>query len=274
VTTSGLTLCVLLVTLLHKAADLTRDNQWVKANDPAIRTWLLRSVVFLAGISILKWLIERNSNNRLARTEDLMLQFHKMVATIVQDKLTQMASVAAAGGRKLESFVLPEPQLDRIFSATADFLRDVFGLEEQQIDVTVLARADNGPWTMPHKLRKKWQHPPPDSLVAPGTCAYVALGSGQFVFHASKQYASARNRYSLGTRDTSTGDGSIFCDPLIFSYLGHQYQFAVCIVTYGKLLCGPADEDNERKVKALLREITRRIELELYLLIIKKESLP
>jgi hypothetical protein len=97
----------------------------------------------------------------------------------------------------------------------------------------------------------------------------MALESGQCHYIPSKVVAAKESNYLSGERDQGVGDGSIFVAPVAAKCKGVDYEYIISIVTYKRRLSDPWDDLACENVKLFLREISRRIELELYLKTIK-----
>ncbi len=199
------------------------------------------------------------------------MRFMKMVGSIVQAKLVRnKAKMETLGAKKFALLTAPIEQLEVIFSASTEFMKHVFLLEENQVDITILHKGPNRDWSFLLVHQKTWRHSSPENLVKPGTCAHRALTTGEYEFYPSKKLAHVDGHYELGQRDGAAGDGSIFCAPSFVHCNDQKHEFILSIVTYGKVLSNPADDENALKVKALLREISRRVEMELCMKVVKE----
>lgn len=247
---------------------------------PSINAVLVASSYgILALVALLAWLSERVSEQSLEQTEKLLMNFLSMVSRIVDDKAHVLSSKAktAKTAKKFNHVVTPEEQLRSIFSHGATFLMETFGLQADQLDITILQKktapgVSSGEWAFVARHQRHWPHGAPSALFCGTTsCAASVASGGAAVFHASKSVAASNDEYVLSDRDKRQGsDGSIYCDVVsIEDSLGNKWDFIVSIVTYGERFCDPFDEANELKTKTFLREIVRRIQIELHYVVIK-----
>lgn len=217
-----------------------------------------------------QWFYDRAGRKAQQNTEELLIGFVEMVAAIVGFKFSHYLHKAEHLTRKsFDALVAPGDQIRRIMDESSSFLRRIYELSENEIDITILESRTSAPdWRFFQSLRN-WVHADPSAWVTAGSSAHQAISSGQHFLHPSKVKASERGNYKLSTRDKQWGDGSIFCHSLKIPCRGDEWQYIISIVTYGKRLCDWGDDENVKKTEALLREISRRLELELVLRTIK-----
>ena len=74
----------------------------------------------------------------------------------------------------------------------------------------------------------------------------------------------------VSSRDNRFGNGSVYCYPVGVAIDGVDQRFVITIITYGNnTLCGSYNDRDTNLVSVLLKEICRRLELELTLRSIK-----
>ena len=74
----------------------------------------------------------------------------------------------------------------------------------------------------------------------------------------------------LSKRDVRKGNGSVFCYKITGSCCGTTFNYIVSIATYNnKMLARGYDDVEKERVATLLKEVCRRIELELTLRFIR-----
>lgn len=246
------------------------DWEWFRNHKQGHTYTSIVGFVLCALISIGQWWREKKLRKSREGSEQLLISFHEMVAAIVAHKSAALAQKAATLTQKrFDDLVNPE-QVTKIMTESAAFLSRVFDLSEKQLDITILQkRGDDQNWNFFKCLRQNWSHGPADSFIAPGCAAHEAMTTGQYFLIPSKVRAAKEKRYSLSNRDDQSGDGSIFCNSLTVTCKGKKSYYVVSIVTYGKRLCDWGDDENIKKTEGLLREISRRFELELILKTIK-----
>jgi hypothetical protein len=227
--------------------------------------------VVLVVLAVGTYFREKWKEENLARTEALLKEFLDMVARIVQQKILRFAERARSlpNTKIFHHITQPKDQLRIIFNESAVFIEKVFKISPDQIDLSIIERKNDGAWSFYITHQTKWQHSEPNRLFEVQSSARKAIETGHDVFQASKKLGAANEEYDMGERDKAHDDGSIYCSRVIVECKGTKWSFVVSIVTYGAKLCEPHDEYNEQKTKSLLREIVRRIELELHLRAIK-----
>jgi hypothetical protein len=225
------------------------------------------SCMILLGLGAGLFFKEKWKERSLSETEHLLRDFMEMVARIVQHKISLLARQAKLSPnlRRQDTHDYPLDQLGAIFTESAGFLEKIFKLRADQVDLTILQRKNEEPWSFLLAHQKKWKHSPVSDLFINNSCAANVLSSGQHIFHASKSIAAEDGEYRVGKWDAQKGDGSIFCDLVEIQSSTAKWNFIVSIVTYGEHFCDPQDKINEGKVLGLLHGIMRRIELELHL---------
>jgi hypothetical protein len=262
------------IAVYGSADTLWGKSHWFFLNHPDAHRYakLIASICILV-IAIAVTMRERWKERSLAGTEVVLKGFVSMVANIVQNKIGYLSERAktVSQSKKYDHVTDPIAQLKVIFKESATFLTTTFSLKEDQIDISIIEKNGTNPWKFLTSHQTKWSHGDPDSFfkVDSKSCASTVIKSGQDAFHASKKVAAAEDEYELSERDKQTDDGSIFCIPIKVSSKASNWIFVVSIVTYGRRFCNPHDKRNEEKVIALLKEITRRIELELTHRVIK-----
>lgn len=230
-------------------------------------------LIFSVFIIIIQWRHKKEIQKEQGSSENILTEFVNMVSTVVTKKTDSLVDrlPQIAKRKSLKNVIHPDEQIREIIGRSSDFLKRVFSLEEPNLDITI-AEQDHrtGKWKFIHQLNSSWKHGDPENFCKEGFTSKTCLDSGQHIFHPSKSEAADKNTYTKSERDEkSHGDGSIFCQPAIFEFSESKRRFVISIVTYGKRLCDPWDGDTVSKVDSILREITRRLELELILNTIK-----
>ena len=120
------------------------------------------------------------------------------------------------------------------------------------------------------EVNRGWKHTKAQKLIDSDSAASECLRTGQPVFHACKKQASKSRKYFLSDRDKSNGVGSVFCYPALTTNPDYTDNYIVSIVTYGKRLCDPLDQEQAEAISDIFSDICQRLDLELTLHSIKK----
>lgn len=223
-------------------------------------------ILAVVPVSVVRW--RRFELQRKARrsAEDLFIEFVRMVSTIVDWKTRMIHSrLPSLKKRSLAKIIHPGEQIQTILRASDVFLRKVYGLSEDDLDIAIKERdPDTGDWHFYQTLRGRMGENV-NNFFTKECAANTAFETGRPIFLPSKLEGIRDQKYQIGSYDRETGDGSIFCYPISFQFLQRKRSYVISIVTYGKRLCDPDDCENIKKTKGLLREITRRLELEITL---------
>jgi hypothetical protein len=206
------------------------------------------------------------------QAREILSEFIGTVGAIVQAKIDRFRSKLSdikPNSDKFKHITKPEDQVSVIANATARFLQSAFGFHEDQIDITILRKKDEGGWNFDFRLQQ-WSHTAPDVLMSKGAAAMKCLEHGEPAFYPDKIKAAGEGKFVLSGRDKRRGPGSAFIYPIGFSNGVSETQYVVSLVTYGKQFCADYDVQSCEITNAFLREVCRRFEVELCLDTIKR----
>lgn len=253
--------------------DIFGDAEWFQQNRAlTIKLFwacLMSSLVtqFLQGVNSLKPKLESDKTAR-----EIMSEFINSVAFIVESKLSRFRSklpIVKTGSDKFRHITLPEEQLPVIGDAAGRFLRGAYGLREDQIDITILRRKDDGEWHYSYRLQS-WNHGSTKWLSERRSAAHQCSERREVVFFPNKIKSAAAGLFVLSERDKRRKEGSAYIYPMAFDASDHKVDFVISIITYGKQFAEEFDKTSCDITEAFLREICRRFEIELCLDTIKK----
>ena len=230
------------------------------------------SIIVAVLLALMAWIFESNEGGAGTTSEQLLLKFIDMTGSVVRSKLVRFRSIAKTLSKKdkFRQITRPNEQIEVIFSEASNFMRYAFSLNEDQLDFTILEKMPGQGWAFGPRL-KVWNHDDPSGYFATSnTTASCVYASGGSVFHSSKKLAEAEGKYKKSARDIDKGDGSIFSSYSKFETPTGNFEFVFSIVTYGRRLCDPWQDSAVKVTDVFCKEISRRIDLELCLHVIKK----
>lgn len=227
--------------------------------------------ITLTGLFV-RGFIDEKKNLTSEEANQLLTDFIKMVGLIVDEKTSRFRNKLFQTKLAHDKFGLithPDDQLHVIFTHAVHFLRRAFSLEEDQIDITIIRKKDvdtNWNYLVCHQ---RWKHGDAHELMNCASAAKSCIDTGEPIFFPDKVKAAQEGLYSMSRRDKRRQLGSAYVMPISFPADGFTMQYIVSIVTYGAQLCDEWDEDSKAVSKGFLREICRRMEIELCLHTIK-----
>ncbi|MEZ5592000.1 MAG: hypothetical protein R3F53_15305 [Gammaproteobacteria bacterium] len=200
-------------------------------------------------------------------------KFMYLTAAVVDLKLKRFRDCATKlkpSGNTFRAITDPKTQIDFIISQSLMWLRESFALTEDEFSMTVI-RIDgkNGRCYYAFDSHPSWKRTKARDIISGKSAASYCLEKGEPIFFADKFSAAKEHQYHLSDRDSRAKAGSVYCYPVFVKVSDYEDRYIISAVTYKKRLCSSADEDAAKIVQAILREICRRVELELTLLSIR-----
>lgn len=197
-------------------------------------------------------------------------EFMILTASVVDFKLKRFRNCAKnlkPSSNTFKAITKPKDQIEYIIDQSVKWLRNSFSLAENEISMTVICISNktDSPYYL-FDSQKSWARTKAKTIINEKSSAAYCLEKGEPVFIADKLFASKVGQYYLSDRDDRMKTGSVYCFPVFVNLPSHKDEYIITIVTYNKRLCTPNDEDASRIAASILREICRRIELELTLL--------
>lgn len=203
-----------------------------------------------------------------------MEQFSTLTSKLVIKKLERFKDEALRlkpSGNTFRQITQPKDQINIILGEIETLLLHNFAVKKKQVCITVMHQdPKSNTWYYEYETNKGWKHTKAQQLIDTDSAASECLKTGQPVFHPCKKKASSSNQYFLSDRDKSNGKGSVFCYPALTKNPDYTDNYIVSIVTYGKRLCDPLDQEQAEAISDIFSDICQRIDLELTLHSIKK----
>ena len=196
-----------------------------------------------------------------------------LTSRLVKNKLErfkELASQLTPSGNTFSRIAQPNEQINLALSELVALLLNQFGVKESNQRITVM-RLDprDKKWHFIYDTNKSWKHTNPNELMEKQSAARLCLETGEPQFHADKKVAARNGEYCLTERDNRHGGGSVFCYPVTVENRDYKDQYVISMITYGVVLCDVFDREYCEAIDTVLRDVCRRIELELSLESIK-----
>lgn len=169
----------------------------------------------------------------------------------------------------------PLDQLEFLIDGTRRLLRDAFGIDYKNVEITVIQGSHTeAKWWYLLQTDKQRQHTKAKTIIEGQSAANYCLRTGDSILVPDIRKGEKEGVFLPSDRSKKAGKGSVYCKPVRVS-VGHKeyvYVFTVCV--YGELICTPYDDVECKACERLLDEVSERVELELCLHSIKsfKES--
>ena len=196
-----------------------------------------------------------------------------LTSRLVKKKLERFNALAiqlTPGANTFSRITQPSEQINLALSELVALLLNQFGVKESEQRITVM-RCDprDQKWHFVYDTNRGWKHTNPNDLMQKNSAAGLCLKTGEPQFHADKRAAARDGKYFLTERDERHGKGSVFCYPVFIENRDYKDQYVISIITYNVALCDVFDREYCEAIDTVLRDVCRRIELELSLESIK-----
>ena len=200
--------------------------------------------------------------------------FMALTGRVVEFKLNRFRKNAKnikPSGDTFKAITHPRDQITYIIDQSLVWMREYFVLLENQLSITIIQVDDNGSKQyFAFEEPRGWNRTRAKEIMAANSTASLAAKTGEAQFFADKTKAEKTEEYYKSERDKTYKQGSIYCYPILVQVPAGTVGYIISITTYGKFLCVPNDTVSEEITKSIMREICRRIELELTLLAMKE----
>jgi len=223
--------------------------------------------VSLAGLFVRGFVDDKKDNDK-KDANALLADFLRTVGIIVEEKLNRFRNKLTSAEHVTDKFshiTNPKDQLHVIYTNAAQFASRAFSIDENEIDITVMHKSSSGKKWQYGECFQKWKRADADFRFQTKSAVRECIETGEAVFFADKIAAAKKGQYKLSDRDKRRVVGSVYIMPIFFSSASESYTYVISIITYGKQLCCEWDEEGKSAVESFLREICRRIEVELAL---------
>lgn len=263
--------------LYYLTLDIWGDDWSIIADHKAFHLELYK---YLVGASLIFIFLKvaRDFYEDLTRTakQDISKGLITLTSRIVKAKLDRFKDCAALltpSSNAFKRITQPEAQIQVIISEIVTFLDHTFDLTDGELCITVMhCNVLTNKWHFLFNTHNGWTRTRAEKLVGEQSLAKLCLDRGEAVFHPDKIIAAKKSEYFLSERDNREKSGSAFGYPVVVNVNGTEYKFVISIITYGKMLCNVHSPDQVEAMKLTLRDICRRIELELTLLSMKRSQ--
>lgn len=244
---------------------------FIKSNEDAFKAIFFWSLFPTLILLFARTLIENKEDDFDDDARSILAEFIQTLGLIVDGKtlrfIGKMSLVSSASCSSVFDLITqPKDQLRIIFTHSAEFIRNSFGLKADQINMAVIDW-DKSKFEINHQ---KWQHKNIGEITTEDSAAKHCIETGEYAFFPDKIKAAKEGKYLLRKRDIDRKDGSVFVYPVVIPIAEKHRIFVVSIVTYERKLCEEWDSNSSETVKCFLIEICRRIELELHLSTLKE----
>lgn len=196
--------------------------------------------------------------------------FMALTGRVVEFKLNRFRKNAkhiTPGGDTFKAITHPKDQITYIIDQSLVWMREYFVLLENQLSITIIQIEDGGAKQyFAFEEPRGWNRTKAKVIMSSNSTAALAAKTGEAHFFADKTKATKTSEYYKSDRDKTYKQGSIYCYPILVQVPDGTVGYIVSITTYGKYLCIPNDAVSEAITKSIMREICRRIELELTLM--------
>jgi len=220
-----------------------------------------------------------NYDNKLKENgQSILNRIIESVDAIKDTKLRRFtAYITENHGKKIPTpfFDITQPvdQIESILENLQDTLADIFGLQRNEISLSVIYHTDQNPskwqWLYTFNMANDWEL---ETLInnSSSTIRQIIDGKTSSLFFPNKATAIKLGKYLPGPKDESHNySGSILCRDISIDSK-KCVQAILNISTFGRQLCAENDIDTKQKIEnLLLPSFERRIKLELALLYIK-----
>ncbi len=249
------------------SCDFVKESNWYKipANHDKVQTYF----VWCVGLNLFCYAIAafgRNHSSSGTSGIDSLNIFSRIIGAIVQAKVDRFRRKLESAGNAKDRFKLithPEEQIKVISRATAEFMKDCYSISESQFDLVIFQKgAVETEWSFLFKFQS-WEHRNANDIMAGKSLSGHASRIGESLFFANK-FASPE--YWASDRDKRKKKGSVYCHPIRIQTPRGIDNYTVTISTYKRQLCNEFDKPSIEATEAFMKEICRRIELELCLL--------
>ena len=200
-------------------------------------------------------------------------QFSLLTTKLVVNKLNRFKDETTKlkpNGNTFKQITQPKDQINLILGEVESLLLNNFSLKRNQVCMTIMHNDPiNETWYYEYETNRSWKHTKAIKLLEGRSAAAECLSTGEPIFYACKNKAAKLGKYYLSERDKRTGIGSVFCYPAFTQNNDYRDNYIISIVTYGKRLCDPIDDEQAEAISEIFSDIARRIDLELTLHSIK-----
>lgn len=225
-------------------------------------------ILFVRGIS------EQIKINSSTHYHELLEELLLLIGDLVKkkkDRFYKKAKELKRGGDVFSLITHPKDQIDQAFDGTKSFISKGFGIDRKNICITVIGGNPNtNEWVYEFKCDTQFQHTDSKTIMTGNSTAKYCLTRGESIFIADLRKGVKEGIFLESERYNRKKSGSLYCKPVRVEIDGNSYVYIFTIVVYGELLCTPYDLEECKATEKIFDQISDRIELELYLLSMRK----
>lgn len=209
----------------------------------------------------------------LKNQNDFIQHLVILTSKVVREKLKRFkheATTLRSDGSTFKKITKPNIQINLLLTETEILFREQFGINKEQLGITIIQKKPKKPWDYKYKTNHDWNHTKPSNLFSKPSAAKECYEQGEIIFYPDKLKAQKDGHYQFSDRDSRhKNKGSIFCYPVKANTPNHDVFYIISIATYDKCICPANDHQQIKAIKTILTDICYRIDLELTLEAIK-----
>lgn len=256
--------------------DVRGDDAWIKEYK-TLHTFLFYFLIGVTSIANFVQSFVKPEDEKLKASNKVLAGFISSIGLIVESKIRRFRGklpVIASKASRFDEITQPQDQMRVISQEAINFLCSHYGLNDNQVDITIAKRRSaSGGWSWLY-LHQQWNHSDANHALRSGSAGSTCTQTGERLFFPDKTLAALDGKYIASRRDKERSPGSAYAYPLRITGPSEDLSFVICIVTYSKRLCDPGDDAAKKPTESILRELCRRFELELCLQILKDSRWP
>lgn len=130
--------------------------------------------------------------------EEILADYIKSVGAVVQAKADRFRGALlklGKGANKFDHITKPDDQFRVIGNAIALFLRTNYNVQENQLNITIMARVGQSNWNYIYEHQNDWNHNQPNDIMKEASAARYCLESGEELFVPDKHKASKDGKF-------------------------------------------------------------------------------
>lgn len=160
----------------------------------------------------------------------------------------------------------PQDQLEFLLDGTRRLLRDAFGIEYKNVEITIIqGSTTEGKWWYLNQTEKQRQHTKAKEIIDGKSTAKYCLDTGDSILVPDIRKGEKEEVFLPSDRSKKAQLGSIYCKPVRVNVGNKEYVYVFTVCVYGELICTPYDIVECKACERLLDEVAERVELELCL---------
>lgn len=268
-----------LIGLYYGTLDVWGDEWGIVKNYKAIHEFIFTvSASFTVLILFLRAVSQTFQGQIQSKYQEIIQATMIFINEVVKKKKDRFHESAKGIRPKADIFkaiTKPQDQIDFLLDGTRRLLRDAFGIEYKNIEITIIQGNNlDGKWWYLHQTEKQRQHTKAKDIVDGKSTARYCLDTGDSILVPDIRKGLKEEIFLPSDRSKKSQLGSIYCKPVRVNVGDKEYVYIFTVCVYGELICTPYDEVECKACERLLDEVAERVELELCLHSIKsfKES--